>query len=37
MHENEKLIGDKLLFGREEQKPQTNFTQIDSYIKTLLC
>jgi hypothetical protein len=29
MHENEKLIGDKLPVGREEQKPQTNLTQID--------
>jgi hypothetical protein len=29
MHENEKLIGDKLPFGREEERPQTNLTQID--------
>jgi hypothetical protein len=29
MHENEKLIGDKLPFGREEEKPQTNLTQTD--------
>jgi hypothetical protein len=29
MHENEKLISDKLPFGREEEKPQTNSTQFD--------
>jgi hypothetical protein len=29
MHENEKLISDKLPFGLEEEKPQTNSTQLD--------
>jgi hypothetical protein len=29
MHENEKLISDKLPFGSEEEKPQTNSTQFD--------